>query len=140
MQCPYCKTENIDTEIHCTFCEADLHAKRPTIKPYIDVTDVLKSFKEILTYHTYDLFKMLQIARKGRSEAFNLLRITLKASNDMEVPQDLKNDTENEYRIFTARMHLIEEILIDRIGYKPERVDDKLLSAWAKRIGLKELP
>lgn len=140
MQCSYCKTENEEKEIHCTFCGAKLFSYRPTIKPYIDITDVLKTFKEISTYHTYDLLRMLQIARKERSEAFNLLRITLKASNEIEVPEDLKNNTEIEYRDFTARMHLIEEILIDRIGYKPNRVDDKLLSAWAKRIGLKEVP
>lgn len=51
----------------------------------------------------------------------------------------MKNISEDDYKRFTAYMHLIEEILIDRIGYKPKRIDDKLLAAWAFRIGLSEI-
>lgn len=138
MQCPYCKTENNSDEIHCTFCEADLISKRPKVKPFITF-DGFKTYSELNTYHTYDLLKLLREVRKQRSEAFNLLRITLKIGNDTEVPQNLKNDSESDYRRFTAYMYLIEEMLIDRIGYKPKRIDDKLLDAWATRIGLHEI-
>jgi len=138
VQCPYCKTENNSGEIRCTFCEADLTAKRPKTKPFVDF-DGFKTYSELNTYHTYDLLKLLKAVRKQRSEAFNLLRITLKIGNDTEVPPDLKNDSEGDYRRFTAYMNLIEEILIDRIGYKPKRIDDKLLIAWASRIGLQEV-
>ena len=51
----------------------------------------------------------------------------------------MKSISEDDYKRFTAYMYLIEEILIDRIGYKPKRIDDKLLTAWASRISLKEL-
>lgn len=51
----------------------------------------------------------------------------------------MKNATEDNYRRFTAYVYLIEGILIDRIGYKPKRIDDKLLTAWALRIGLKKI-
>ncbi|EFX6585537.1 hypothetical protein EJK42_20010 [Shigella dysenteriae] len=64
--------------------------------------------------------------------------MALKLSNNIEVPFEFKNVTEDDYKRFTAYMNLIEEILIDRIGYKPKRIDDKLLIAWATRIGLKE--
>lgn len=137
MQCSYCKTENENNEIRCTFCEADLTKQRPVLKPFISF-DSFKTYKELSDFHTYDLLKLLKEVRKQRSESFNLLRMALKLSNNIEVPPDFKNLTEDDYRHFTAYMNLIEEILIDRIGYKPKRIDDKLLIAWATRIGLKE--
>lgn len=137
MQCTYCKTQNGANEIRCTFCEADLIAPRPKIKSFISF-DGYKTYRELNTFHTYDLLKLLKDVRKQRSDAFNLLRMALKLSNEVEVPQEMKSVTEDDYKRFTAYMHLIEEILIDRIGYKPKRVDDKLLVAWSNRIGLKE--
>jgi len=137
VQCTYCKTENDSSEIRCTFCKAELTKPRPKIKPFISF-DGFKTYTELNTYHTYDLLKLLKEVRKHRSDAFNLLRMALKFSNDIEVPTDLKNATEDDYKRFTTYMHLIEEILIDRIGYKPKRIDDKLLIAWANRIGLQE--
>ena len=137
MQCLYCKTENGANEIRCTFCEADLTAPRPKIKHFISF-DNFKTYHELITYHTYDLLKLLKDVRKQRSEAFNLLRMTLKFQNEVDVPQEMKNVTEDDYKRFTAYMHLIEEILIDRIGYKPKRIDNKLLHAWAIRMELNE--
>ena len=137
MNCSYCKTENGADEILCTFCGADLTAPRPKIKPFISF-DGYKTYRELNTFHTYDLLKLLKDVRKQRSEAFNLLRMTLKFQNEVNVPQEMKNVTEDDYKRFTAYMHLIEEILIDRIGYKPKRIDNKLLQAWAIRMGLNE--
>lgn len=137
MECTYCKTENDSNKIRCTCCEADLTAPRPKIKPFISF-DGYKTYRELNTFHTYDLLKLLKDVRKQRSDAFNLLRMALKLSNEVEVPQEMKNVTEDDYKRFTAYMHLIEEILIDRIGYKPKRIDNKLLQAWAIRMGLSE--
>ncbi|WP_224771321.1 hypothetical protein [Metabacillus idriensis] len=41
---------------------------------------------------------------------------------------------ESEYRRYTARMKVIEGILIDRMGYKPKRIDDKLLESLKAKI------
>ena len=73
---------------------------------------------------------MLQIARKERSDAYNMLRIVLKSENEVEVDKDLKNSVEEQYRLFTAHVHMIQELLIDRIGYYPKRVDGKLLDRY----------
>lgn len=138
MNCPYCKTENARSEIRCTFCEAELTSQRFQVKPFISF-DEFKKYSELNTYHTYDLIKLLKDVRKERSNAFQLLSMTLKLSNNIEIPDDMKNVSEDDYKRFTAYMYLIEEILIDRIGYKPKRIDDKLLNVWASRIGLKEI-
>lgn len=138
MQCPYCKTENDKSEIRCAFCESELTSKRFQVKPFI-AFDGFKKYSELNTYHTYDLLKLLKDVRKERSKAFQLLSMTLKLSNNIEIPDDMKSVSEDDYKRFTAYMYLIEEILIDRIGYKPKRIDDKLLTAWASRIGLNEI-
>ena len=95
MQCQYCKSENTENQKRCTFCGADLLSARPTIRE-IDVTDVLKPLPEKRTYHTFNLLEMLQIARKERSDAYNMLRIVLKSENEVEVDKDLKNSVEEQ--------------------------------------------
>ena len=132
MICHYCKTKNAENQNRCTFCEADLLSARPTIRE-IDVTDVLKPLQEKRTYHTFNLLEMLQIARKERSDAYNMLRIVLKSENEVEVDKDLKNSVEEQYRLFTAHVHMIQELLIDRIGYYPKRVDNKLLDRYLSK-------
>jgi len=132
--CAYCKTENKDSEIRCTFCEADLTISRPKVKRFVDASDAYQPYPVLTSYHTFDLLQLLRLVRRNRTDAYNSLRITLKASNEMEVPEELKNASEDEYKRSTAYMNIIEQILIDRIGYKPQRIDDKLLQAWDKKI------
>lgn len=132
--CTYCKTENKENGIRCTFCEADLTFSRPKTKRFVELSDAYKGYTALNSYHTFDLLQLLRMVRRSRTEAYNSLRITLKASNEMEIPEELKNSSEDEYKRFTAYMNLIEEILIDRIGYKPKRIDDKLLESWERKI------
>lgn len=135
--CSYCKIENKASEIRCTFCEADLTSSRPKIKRFVDVSDAYQPYPVLISYHTFDLLQLLRLVRRNRSDAYNSLRITLKASNEMEVPEEFKNASEDEYKRSTAYMNIIEQILIDRIGYKPHRIDDKLLKAWEIKINQK---
>lgn len=132
--CSYCKTKNKESEIRCTFCEADLAFSRPKIKRFVELSDAYKPYPILNGYHTFDLLQLLRLVRRSRTDAYNSLRITLKASNEMEVPEEFKNASEDEYKRSTAYMNIIEQILVDRIGYKPQRIDDKLLEAWEKRL------
>ncbi len=132
--CTYCKTENKDSETRCTFCEADLTISRPKTKRFVEVSDAYQPYPVLTSYHTFDLLQVLRLIRRNRTDAYNSLRITLKASNEMEVPEELKKSAEEEYKRSTAYMNIIEEILIDRVGYKPRRVDNKLLQIWEQKI------
>jgi len=132
--CTYCKTENKESEIRCTFCEADLTFSRPKTKRFVELSDAYKPYPVLNGYHTFDLLQLLRQIRKSRTDSYNTLRITLKASNQMEVPEELKIASEDEYKRTTAFMNIIEQILIDRIGYIPRRIDDKLLQAWEIKI------
>src|SRR5699024_11359100 len=62
-------------------------------------------------------------------------------SSDLNEVKTSRNDYDelNEYgqefyREATARKNIIEQILIDRMGYYPKRVDNKLLDALESKI------
>lgn len=52
----------------------------------------------------------------------------------IEIDSDTLAFAESEYRRYTARMRVVEGILIDRMGYKPKRVDEKLLVSLQGKI------
>ncbi|WP_301161148.1 hypothetical protein [Actinomadura geliboluensis] len=62
------------------------------------------------------------------------MRTVQKAPEGVEIDSETLAFSESEYRRYTARMRVIEEILIDRMGYKPKRIDDKLLISLKKKI------
>ena len=83
----------------------------------------------LATYHTYDLLLFLRYLREERSKAYNLMRSAQKGSKLIEIDSETLTFSEEQYRYYTARMKVIEGILKDRMGYKPKRVDNKLLES-----------
>ncbi|MBU8691144.1 hypothetical protein KM918_28100 [Priestia megaterium] len=134
MKCSYCDSENDSMEEVCSVCGAPLHIKRPQLKEYVSLQDSALSFQELQGFHTYDLLILLRLVREERSKSYNLMRTVQKAPEGVEIDKSVIEFGENEYRLYTARMKLIEGLLVDRMGYKPKRVDDKLLAALKHRI------
>jgi len=134
MICSYCETEN-DTFIEeCSFCGAPLKKKRPKLRDYIYLDQCKWPFKDLSLLHTYDLLILLRLVREERSTCYKLMRTVQKAPEGFEIDSDTLAFAESEYRHYTARMKVIEGILIDRMGYKPKRVDDKLLESLKVKI------
>lgn len=132
--CSYCEEENSIQDKNCSFCSAPLRAKRPKLKEliYLELADL--PFYELKDFHTYDLLVLLRLLREERSKSYNLMRTIQKAPKEVLVDLNSLRFAEQEYRVYTARMKVIEGILIDRIGYKPKRVDDKLLESLRSKI------
>jgi hypothetical protein len=118
----------------CSVCGAPLHIKRPQLKEYVSLQDSALPFQELQGFHTYDLLILLRLVREERSKSYSLMRTVQKAPEGAEIDKSVIEFGESEYRLYTARMKLIEGLLIDRMGYKPKRVDDKLLAALKHRI------
>lgn len=72
---------------------------------------------------------MLQFLRKQRTDYYKQMQTVRKAPEEANIPSDIISYAEQEYRRHTAYMRVIEGILIDRLGYKPKRIDNKLLDA-----------
>ena len=133
MNCPYCESYTGYEKI-CLVCEADLTKKRPEIKTTISEDEAFLPQPVLATYHTYDLLILLQYVRKERTEAYNLMQKVRKAPESVSVPSETISFAGEEYRHYTTRMKVLEGILIDRLGYKPKRVDDKLLSSLKSKM------
>ncbi|QSF36489.1 MULTISPECIES: hypothetical protein [Priestia] len=134
MKCLYCDSENNSIDQACSVCGAPLYTKRPQLKEYVSLEDSALSFQELQRFHTYDLLVLLRLVREERSKSYNLMRTVQKAPEGVEIDKSVIEFGESEYRLYTARMKLIEGLLVDRMGYKPKRVDDKLLAALQHRM------
>jgi len=134
MICSYCGSENEKVMQLCYFCQAPLDKKRPKLKDFIYLDQCEFSFSELEVFHTYDLLILLRLVREERSNCYHLMRTVQKGSELIEIDSDTLTFAESEYRRYTARMRVIEGILIDRMGYKPKRVDDKLLASLKVKL------
>src|SRR5699024_9598184 len=105
MQCTYCKVKQENKKI-CSFCEADLTQERPKKKQTLSQEEAYKTQSE-------------------------LTKEVKTSSNDYD---ELNEYRQEFYREATARKNIIEQILIDRMGYYPKRVDNKLLDALESKI------
>lgn len=134
MICSYCENENSSFRQLCEFCQAPLNANRPKLREYLTLEQAELSFRELSLFHTYDLLILLRLVREERTKCYHLMRTVQKGSKLIEIDSEDLTFAENEYRRYTARMKVIEGILIDRMGYKPKRVDDKLLLSLKEKI------
>lgn len=126
MICPYCQTNQ--KEKTCSFCGADLEKERPQIKQVLTEDEAYQPQPMLQLYHTYDLMRLLKYARHERSKAYKNMQDVRNAPERVKIPQSTIDYAREEYDTQTARMRVLEGIIIDRLGYKPQRIDDKLLS------------
>ncbi|ECP9029940.1 hypothetical protein [Peribacillus frigoritolerans] len=134
MICSYCGSESGQYAETCGFCDAPLKQQRPQLKDFLFLEQAELPFGELSLFHTYDLLILLRLVREERSKCYNLMRTVQKAPEGVVIDSDTLAFAESEYRRYTARMKVIEGILIDRMGYKPKRVDDKLLVSLRVKI------
>ncbi|KAB2486517.1 hypothetical protein F8155_26775 [Priestia endophytica] len=133
MICCYCGTENQCVEI-CSFCEAPLDPIRPKRKNFVYLEQCEQSFSQLKLFHTYDLLVLLRLVRKERSDAFNQMRLIKKGAQEAQLDQETISFSEEQYLYYTKRAKVLEGILIDRMGYKPKTINDKLLLSIDQKI------
>lgn len=136
MICSYCETKNASADEECSFCGAPLQRKRPMLQEFIYLEQCELPFDNLIYFHTYDLLLLLRLVRKERSKSYDLMRSAQKGADLIEIDSEALSFAESEYRHYTARMRVIEGILIDRMGYKPKRVDNKLLESLKAKIDM----
>lgn len=151
--CSYCgsRLTVIDNHADCAFCGIRLgptskygmygtngmRKQRFTEKIIINSETAKLSLTELEKLHVIDLIKVLKEARNQRSQIFNLMRIFNKAGDLKHEQEDeyrnLANETGGDYEYWTRRCWMIENLLIDRIGYYPERINNEFMSSLELR-------
>jgi hypothetical protein len=133
MICSYCGTENQENK-SCLFCGAPLDLYRPKRKNFVYLEHCELPFLELKEMHTYDLLFLLRLVRKERSEAFNQMRLIKKGAQEAQMDQQTISFAEEQYLYYTKRARVLEGILIDRMGYKPKTINDRLLISMDQKI------
>lgn len=148
--CPYCATELAEQNgnAYCDFCDISFGPKSEwgmwakdgirvpgkQMKEFITAEHAEKSVKELVKYHTYDLLVCLRLAREERTKAYDLLKTFNKAIDQggVEFTEDAAAQGK-VYEYWTKRCWVLENILMDRMGYFPERITDDMLLKMQER-------
>jgi len=136
MICTYCQTKLNQNNKICSFCEADLNNPRPQKKEVLSKEEAYQTQPKLEKYHTYDLLLFLSDIRADRTDMYKTMQLVRKAPQEVKNKdyEEINQEGQKMYRELTAQKNIIEQILIDRMGYYPKRIDDKLLSALEKKL------
>jgi hypothetical protein len=140
--CPYCSTEMVNEHqgYSCSFCNfydfkvSTNNGQRSSIKQMKQIVTLDHVYQPILNlfeYHTYDILLLLRLVRQERSKTYSLLSTFNKVmKEEPEEAESFKESAEEQGTIYdeiTRRAWILENILIDRMGYFPERISDEML-------------
>jgi hypothetical protein len=148
--CPYCASElrNDSNRVMyepfyiCDFCQLEdvepveqgKRRSQYTRKQFVELSDADLSTPHLMEFHTFDLLMLLKLLREERRAHFNYIRTFKMAGNETEDFRDIERETGDEYERITRKVWVVENILIDRIGYIPQRVSNELLGTVLDRI------
>lgn len=143
--CSYCASElklNNDAA-YCSFCDIELGPnseygmysedgkRKEKVKQQSLVTSETAKLpiKELYKLNPMDLLLCLKEARKERSFIFSQLRMF----NKLAEAEEIAEETGKEYEYWTRKCWTIENILINRFGYFPEKINNELVAAFTAR-------
>ncbi|MES5860643.1 hypothetical protein QCI47_29705 [Bacillus cereus group sp. RP29] len=152
--CAYCGTEvKIDTngivEETCTFCGAKMRSSHSGILQLCQNEQRFEFYKmqqnvfleqanepvEVLKQlHTFDLYLLLKEVREARSQTYYGLQLLNKASKEECTLQETADETGEEYEYYTRKAWVIENILLERQGFFPEKITARVLEYMGEQI------
>lgn len=153
VNCAYCGTEvQIDTnggvEEKCTFCKAKIRSSHSGLlqicqneqrfefykmQQNVFLEQVNESVEVLKQLHTFDLYLLLKEVREARSQTFTGLRVLNKALDQDTQFKDTADEVGNDYEYYTRKAWVIENILLERQGYFPEKITEKILTyMWSQ--------
>ncbi|CAI6330176.1 hypothetical protein [Bacillus subtilis] len=137
--CPYCGSpvakENEANYYECDFCmikikDAEEDGSRKTVpfRETADEEDLYKTTPELMTFHTYELLCLLKLIRQKRSQKYN--ELYKKAATGNTDSQESRDD----YQFLTKKMNIVENLLLQRLGYIPDSLYDSFLKKYLDKI------
>ncbi|WP_418904874.1 hypothetical protein [Bacillus cereus] len=154
VNCPYCATpiqvdnNGVVQEI-CEFCGGHMREQQTgmlqicqngerfeftKMQQNIFLEHINQSVGELKQYHTYDLYLLLKEVREARSQTYYGLQLLNKASKTEGKLQVTANETGGEYEYYTRKAWVIENILLERQGFFPEKITARVLQYMEEQI------
>lgn len=147
--CPYCASAvaAINTHFYCDFCEMNIpiHAvcengrrKNSSFRPLAFRDWLDKTTPELMTHHIVELLFLLKEVRKLRADYYSTLRTFNKgyseaSGEDRELLAEVKEIQGMDYEQITRKGFVLENIIQQRIGYVPSRIDDRFLASYIEK-------
>lgn len=152
--CPFCATTLNLNEVknaYCDFCEIELGSnsiygmysvdgvRQEKVKNMNFVTSETAKLpiSQLKELNPLDLILCLKAARSERAEIFSVMRLFNKAGDSEQIIQEqvveyqaMADDSGKDYEYWTRKCWTIENLLIERIGYFPERINQEFLSSF----------
>jgi hypothetical protein len=136
--CPYCASVIQqpmfeEDKCFCGYCNAYVHCsengkrKSRYERRVIGHEFMYMDLPELMELHTHDLLIALKIAREERRSYFGNMSTVKKAAAQSQDFKAQASEAGNEYEKVTRKVFQIENILLERIGYIPQTVSEKLL-------------
>lgn len=154
VNCPYCATpiqvdkNGIVQEI-CEFCGGCIREQQTGVlqlcqngerfeftkmQQQLFLEHIHQSVEELKQYHTYDLYLLLREVREARSQTYYGLQLLNKASKEEHTLQATADETGGEYEYYTRKVWVIENILLERQGFFPEKITARVLEYMGEQI------
>ncbi|GED04213.1 hypothetical protein [Bacillus atrophaeus] len=141
--CPYCGSpvakENEANYYECDFCiikikDAEENGSRKTVsfRETADEEDLFKTTPELMTFHTFELLCLLKLIRQKRSTKYN--ELYRKAKADEITGNTASEESRVDYQFFTKKMNVVENLLLQRLGYIPDSLYDSFLTKYLDKI------
>ncbi|MDF9625634.1 hypothetical protein [Bacillus cereus] len=154
MNCPYCATpiqvdKNGVVQEICEFCGGHMREQQTGVlqlcqngerfefqklQQHIFLDRIHQSVEALKQYHTYDLYVLLKEVREARSQMYYGLQLLNKASKEERTLQATADETGGEYEYYTRKAWVIENILLERQGFFPEKITARVLQYMWEQI------
>ncbi|MGH0883287.1 hypothetical protein [Bacillus paranthracis] len=154
VNCPYCATsiqvdKNGVVQEICEFCGGHMREQQTgmlqicqngerfeftKMQQHIFLEHINQNVGELKQYHTYDLYLLLKEVRDARSQTYYGLQLLNKASKTEKKLQVTANETGGEYEYYTRKAWVIENILLERQGFFPEKITARVLQYMEEQI------
>lgn len=144
--CKYCGSNleyigELDSTHHffCDYCDLSFEEsdtcknrlRKQSVPDHYDI-NFYKSTKELLNCNTVELFHLLRDCRQEWYSIFNLLsRMTNMNEHELELNPNIDEAFKplySEYVDLTKQKFIIENILLEKAGFLPDKLTDEFLS------------
>lgn len=144
--CAYCGSgvELVGNGLYCSFCDMEVYQddvqengmRRPILaEEAVFLSAAERPTHEIMEKDSYYLTLLLRLVRNERKRTYNLLRVVNKgAALQPEQFKAGQDEGGKNYRYWTRKAWIIENILRDRSGYYPVKITDNMLNSIIEQV------